>query len=204
MHFGGLSLHPSVPFLIWVATVVLIQFVGYPVLAIVALCVFVTKPVTLSVSLAYVWRARWLICVLWLVLALNTPGEAVWGMAWMPTYEGVADANIQSARLQLTLVCLAWLFSVLSGDRLLIGLYGVLMPLERLGVKVSGLIVRLSLVLENLQTSARPGSWRQMLLVPVMDSRSPADVSFTMPPWRLRDGAVLFSIALIIAGSVFW
>lgn len=204
MHFGGSSLHPSVPFLIWVATVVLIQFVGYPVLAIVALCVFVTKPVTLSVSLAYFWRARWLICVLWLVLALNTPGEAVQGMAWMPTYEGVADANIQSARLLLTLLCLAWLFSVLSRDRLLIGLYGVLMPLERLGVKVSGLIVRLSLVLENLQTPATPGSWRQMLLVPAVDSKSQADISFTMPPWRLRDGAVLFCIALIIAGGVFW
>lgn len=200
----GFVLHPSVPLIVWVATVVSIQFVGYPVLLILAICVLASRSVTLSGIYLFLWRARWVFCVLWFVLALNTPGEAVYGWSWMPTYEGVADANIQSARLALTLMCLSWLFSVLSGDRLLVGLCGLLMPLEKIGLKTSTLLVRLALVLENLQSPAKPGAWREMLLMPANEDMPRTDISFTMPPWQMKDSGVLCCIALIIAGSVFW
>lgn len=183
---------------------VLIQFVAYPVLFIVALCVLVSHPEVFPSAVRYIWRAKWLLGVLWFVLAFNTPGEAVESVEWMPTYEGVADANLQSVRLLITLICLAWLFSILRGERLLMGLCGLLMPLEHTGVSVSGLLVRLSLVMENLQQPARLGSWREMLMMPERDKVSRTTISFTMPPWRMRDRAVLLGFAMIIAGGVFW
>lgn len=182
----------------------LIQFVGYPVLVFIVVCALFTRSAIISSAQRYVWRARWLLCVLWFVLAFNTPGELFQGVSWAPTYEGVAEANIQALRLVVTLVCLAWLFYVLSGERLLAGLSGLLMPLEAIGIKVSGLLVRLSLVLENLQAPSKRNSWREMLNEPKTDCSSRTVISFTMPPWRLRDGAVLLGFVLIIAGGVFW
>jgi hypothetical protein len=184
--------------------VVLIQFVGYWVLAVIALCAFITAPVLLPSVVGYVRRARWLLCVLWIVLAFSTPGESFQNIAWAPTYEGISEANIQAVRLLLTLICLAWLFSVLHGDRLLVGLSGVLMPLEFFGVKVSSLLVRLSLVLENLQAPSDRGSWRKILSQPNIDCASHTEISLTMPPWRIRDGAILLGFVLIIAGGMFW
>ncbi len=197
-------MHPSVPLVLWMIVVVLIQFVGYWVLAAIAMCAFITAPALLPSLAGYVKRARWLLCVLWIVLAFSTPGEPFRDVAWAPTYEGISEANIQVVRLLLTLICLAWLFSVLHGDRLLIGLSGVLMPLGFFGIKVSSLLVRLSLVLENLQAPSDHGSWRKMLSQPTMACSSRTVISLTMPPWRIRDGAILLGFVLIIAGGMFW
>jgi hypothetical protein len=98
---------------------------------------------------------RWLLLTLWLILAYNTPGEAWRDLAWAPTYEGIAEANLQAARLvAMLLLCLAWLFARLGREGMVGGLWGLLQPAQARGPGYRALVVRLSLVLDNLQDAA--------------------------------------------------
>lgn len=153
---------PSTALGLWLLAMLAIQFLDYPGLAILCLVV-VREPGVMRPWLAHVRRARWLFLSLWLVLAYNTPGEAYADLAWAPTYEGVADASLQAGRLLVMLACLAWLFVRLGRAGLVSGLWSVLQPLQRMGLDCSRLVVRLSLVMENLQTPPPPGAWRTML-----------------------------------------
>lgn len=185
--FWGLGLHPSSALIIWLAAVLGIQFVGYAGMALLCVSVLLQTPAAAKRWLAYTRRARWLLMTLWLILAFNTPGEAFLDAAWAPTYEGIAEANLQAVRLLAILACLAWVFVRLGHDGMVAGLWGLLQPLRMAGLDVERVVVRLSLVLENLQTSPARGEWRKMLAAdpPVADGRECLHLS--LMPWTSRD-----------------
>ena len=158
--FWSHFLHPSAALARWFAAVVAVQYLDYPGLAVVAI-VLLAVPGVLRPWLGFVRRARWLLLTLWLILAYNTPGEAYADMAWAPTYEGLAEASLHAVRLVVMLGCLAWLFARLGRAGLLAGLWGLLQPCRRLGLDSERLVVRLSLVLENLQREQEKGAWRR-------------------------------------------
>ncbi len=179
------------------------QYAGYWVLvALVALALPLTG--VFERWRRFLWRSRWLFAMLWLILAYNTPGEAIFDSPWMATYEGVAEANLHMARLAVMLLCLAWLFAQAGRDGVIEGLWGVLHPLQRCGVlDTERVAVRLSLVLSNLQQPLVRGEWRRMLL---QDGalEGPERLELLMPSWSWRDALAVLLAVVILAMVVCW
>lgn len=194
-------MHPSCALIVWLAAVLGTQFVGYAGLAVLLAGALMLKPAAASGWFAYVRRARWLLLTLWLILAYNTPGEAFHDLAWGPTYEGMAEANLQAMRLLAMLACLAWLFARLGHDGMVSGLWGVLQPVRAAGVDVERLVVRLSLVLENLQTPPEKGAWKRMLAAepPIPNGREV--LHFSLVRWAWRDTLLMVLTGLGLMGA---
>lgn len=201
MHFGSPVLHPSCALIIWLVAVIGVQFVGYATMLLLVAAALLLTPGLAGRWSAYVWRARWLLLTLWLILAYNTPGEAIHDMAWAPTFEGMAEADLQAARLVTMLACLAWLFLRLGHDGMIAGLWGLLQPVRALGFSVERVVVRLSLVLENLQEPPEKGAWKQMLAAqPLVASRQEV-LHLSLVPWLLRDTMLVALSGLGLMGA---
>ena len=192
-------MHPSCALIVWLAAVVGVQFAGYAGLALLAVVALVLAPRSAYRWMAYVRRARWLLLTLWLILAYNAPGEAWLDKPWAPTYEGMAEAGLQAVRLLVMLLWLAWLFAAQGRDGMVSGLWGLFRPWGRFGIKADRLVVRLSLVLDNLETPQEKGSWRRMLLTGGYDTAGPASLDLLVVSWAPRDTLVVLGC---IAGLV--
>lgn len=201
MHFRSPFLHPSCALIIWLAAVIGVQFVGYAAMILLVAGALLLMPALAGRWSAYVWRARWLLLTLWLILAYNTPGEAVHDLAWAPTFEGVAEANLQAARLVTMLACLAWLFRRLGHQGMIAGLWGVMQPVRALGLDVERVVVRLSLVLENLQEPPEKGAWKRMLAVQPSVPAGLESLHLSLAPWRLRDSLLVVASGLGLMGA---
>ena len=186
-------MHPTCALLVWLAAVLGVQFVGYLGMAVLCGVALLLAPQASMRWLAYVRRAKWLLLTLWLILAYNTPGEAWLDRAWLPTHEGMAEASLQAARLVVMLVWLAWLFVRLGRDGLVSGLWGLLRPLRWAGLEVERLVVRLCLVLDNLQEPPEKGAWRRMLHVEAPFARGPSALNLATLPWTGRDTLIALS-----------
>lgn len=201
MHFRSPVLHPSCALIIWLAAVIGVQFVGYAAMLLLVAGALLLTPALLRRWWAYIRRARWLLLTLWLILAYNTPGEALHDMAWAPTFEGMAEANLQAARLVAMLACLAWLFLRLGHEGMIAGLWGLLQPVRALGLDVERVVVRLSLVLENLQEPPEKGAWKQMLAAQPLLSSSQEVLHLSLMPWLLRDTVLVVLSGLGLMGA---
>jgi len=195
-------LHPTAALLVWLAAVLAVQFLGYTGLGLLAAGLLLARPALWRAWLAYVRRARWLLLSLWLILAYNTPGEALADQAWAPTYEGVAEASLQAVRLVGMLGCLAWLFGLLGRDGLVSALAGLLRPLQGLGLDTMRLVVRLSLVLENLQVAPEKGAWKKMLAGDPAFAGGPDVLQVSQSAWMLRDTFVVMGCASLLLGAI--
>lgn len=198
--FWGPGLHPSSALILWLAAVLGVQFLGYAGLAVLCFGVLVLAPAAATRWLAYSRRARWLLLTLWLILAFNTPGEAFNDLAWAPTYEGIAEANLQAVRLLAILACLAWVFVRLGHDGMVAGLWGLLQPLRMAGLDVERIVVRLSLVLENLQTPPAKGEWKRMLVADPSAVEGREVLHLSLIPWAHRDTLLVAISAIGLTG----
>lgn len=197
-------MHPTAALLLWLAAVISAQFAGYAGLALLIAFVLLARPSAWREWARYVYRGRWLLVTLWLILAYNTPGETPADLGWAPTFEGMAEASLHAARLAVMLLCLSWLFGTLGRDGLLSALWGLLQPLQTLGLDCRRLVVRLSLVLDNLQSPPEKGAWKKMLTVDPAFIGGPDVMLLALHAWRGRDiigllagWAVLIGIVLI-------
>ncbi|MGE5469467.1 MAG: hypothetical protein ACM3X0_01585 [Bacteroidota bacterium] len=196
-------MHPSTALIAWLVAVLAAQFVGYPGLGVLATGMLISRPELRRPWQAYIRRARWLLLTLWLILAYNTPGEAMADLAWAPTYEGMAEANLQAARLITMLGCLAWLFAHLGRDGLVSALWGLLRPLRALGLDSGRLVVRLSLVLENLQSPPEKGAWKKMLAADHhLMAGGPEVLHFSQPTWAGRDTLIVVAALGFLLGAI--
>lgn len=195
-------MHPSCALIIWLTAVLGVQFVGYAGLGLLVAALLFHTPFLLGRWWSFVWRARWLLLTLWLILACNTPGEALHDLAWAPTHEGVADASLQAARLIAMLACLSWLLERLGHDGVVGGMWGLLRPVHALGLDVERLVVRLSLVLENLQVPMEKGAWKRMLIDEPSVTAGLASVKLRLLPWMLRDTVLVVFSGLGLIGAV--
>lgn len=198
---GDPFLHPTAALLLWLFAILAAQSLGYA-----GLLALIAGALALAGKgwrkwLAYVRRVRWLVLTLWLIMAYNTAGEAYFDLVWAPTYEGVGEANLNVVRLLALLACVACLFARLGRDGLLIGLWGALTPLRRFRFDVERLVVRLSLVLDELEDGYRPGEWKKMLErepLPQADGVLQLEVAH----WRAADGLLLGCGLMILLGLV--
>ncbi len=190
-------MHPSCALIVWLAAVLALPALGPA--GLLALAVLLS----LSAGLCPWWkllrRARWLLLTLWLILAYNVPGEALADLSWTPTYEGIAAANLHALRLMVMLGCLAWLFRRLGRDGLISALWGLLSPCRVIGLDTERLVVRLSLVLDQLQTEEAKGqgAWRRMLGAAELPAEGPSTRYLALPRWAARDSLIA---ALVAAG----
>ena len=76
MHFWGAELHPSATLITWLVAIFSVQFFGYVGISLLGLFILLSAPTAASSFSGYIWRARWLLLMLWIILAYNTPGEA--------------------------------------------------------------------------------------------------------------------------------
>lgn len=200
--FWGSGLHPTSTLIVWLAAVLGTQFLGYLGLVMICAAALFSAPGAFRRCLAYVRRARWLLLTLWLILAFNTPGEAMGDLGWAPTYEGVAEANLQAVRLVAMLACLAWVFARLGHDGMVAGLWGILQPFRKLGLDTERLVVRLSLVLENLQTPPVKGAWKQMLAADFSPGEGREILHLQVASWAVRDTVLVVACAMGLMGVV--
>lgn len=196
-------MHPSCALIVWLAAVVGIQFVSYGGLALLVAGALLLAPAAGRRWFGYIRRARWLLLTLWLILAYNTPGEAWRDQAWAPTYEGVAEANLQAVRLIVMLACLAWLFARLGRDGMVSGLWGLLQPFRRIGLDVERLVVRLSLVLDNLETMPEQGAWRRILADHAAAAGGPEVLHLDVVDWRVSDSILVVAACLGLSGAIW-
>lgn len=195
------QMHPTTLLISWLAAVAGIQFFGYPLIFCGVLCILVFAQGAVIAWYAYIFRARWLLLALWLVLAYGVAGEALFDQDWMPTREGVEVANLQAMRLVLILGFLAWLFNLLGRTGLTVGLWGMLQPLRQRGHDTDRLVIRLSLVLENLNSPTTKESWRHMLDCeqPLVGSET---LKLILPTWRFTDTLFVIFVMIILAVCV--
>ena len=201
---GAWLLHPSSFLIVWLAGVIATQF--FSLLALCTLAVFIglAGSVVRMAWIGYLRRARWLFLSLWLILAYNTPGEAFLDLNWAPTEEGIGDATLQSLRLVVMLGGLAWLFDRLGRNGLVSALWGFLAPMNDLGIDSRRFVLRLSMVLANLEQTPEKGGWRKIISGQFPLDTGPQRWVMTPSPWRLIDvlqvGAALalFSGALML------
>ncbi|PKO31195.1 MAG: hypothetical protein CVU34_17945 [Betaproteobacteria bacterium HGW-Betaproteobacteria-7] len=193
-------MHPSCALIIWLASVLALQALGYGGVLLLAAGVLLLGGGVLRPWWGYVRRARWLLLTLWLILAYNVPGEAFEDYSWAPTYEGIADANLHALRLIVMLGCLAWLFHRLGRDGLVSALWGLLRPCRAIGLDTERLVVRLSLVLDNLQTPQEKGAWRNMLGRQVEHGNGPTILHLALPRWAVRDSLLAGLVAVGLLG----
>jgi len=181
-------LHPSCALILWLAAVLALPALSPAgALALAAALLLLAGGSLLRPWWKAIRRARWLLLTLWLILAWNTPGEAFADLSWMPTYEGIAAANLHALRLIVMLGGLAWLLHRLGRDGLVSALWGLLSPCRALGLDSERLVVRLSLVLDHLQTEPEKGAWRRMLGIAALPATGPATLHLALPRWTLRD-----------------
>lgn len=193
-------MHPSCALIVWFAAVLGTQLVGYAGLAVLAVLPLLGAPGAWRHWLVYARRSRWLLLALWLILAYHTPGEAWLDWPWAPTREGIGEGTLQAARLLVLLLWLAWLFVVQGRQGLVCGLWGLLRPCESLELEIERLVVRLSLVLDNLQAPPEPGAWRRMLYADAHAATGPERLNLVIVPWTVRDSGVVLACAAGLLG----
>lgn len=195
-------MHPSAALVLWLAGILAVQGLGYPgLLALLVLC-FVAAPAGIAGWLAFVRRARWLLLTLGGVVAYHTPGDAIAGLTWAPTEQGVAEALLQMCRLVVMLGLLGWLYASQGRAGLVAGLWGLLRPLAALGLDCERVVVRLSLVLDNIQSGAHQAGWRTMLADQAGAVEGPESLSLFLPHWHWGDSARVLGAILMLSGVV--
>jgi energy-coupling factor transporter transmembrane protein EcfT len=190
-------LHPSCALIVWLAAVLALPALGYAGSLALAAVLLLAGGGLPRPWWSTVRRARWLLLTLWLILAYNIPGEAFADLSWAPTYDGIAAANLHAVRLIVMLGCLAWLFHQLGRDGLVSAWGGLLQPCRALGLDTERLVVRLSLVLDNLQTEQVRGAWRRMLGATALPVEGPTALHLALPCWAPRDSLLA---GLVTAG----
>lgn len=176
------------------------QFVGNIGLVVLAGIPLLLMPTVIKTWLVYIFRAKWLLLTLWLILAYNAPGEAWLDQPWAPTYEGIGEGTLHAARLLVMLMWLAWLFAAQGRSRLVSGLWGLLQPFAFMGLEVERLVVRLTLVLENLQTQQEAGAWRRVLDADARATVGPGSLSLIAVPWSVWDTLVVMACVACLLG----
>lgn len=187
-------MHPAAALLVCVTAIVVIQFLGWLGLAPVFSVLLLVRRNSLSGWWRLLRRMRWLFLSVWLILAYGASGDAVLDVAWMPTHEGVRDATLHVARLGLMLGCLAWLFAVLGNQGLLVALQSLLKPLSGFGLASERLVVRLSLVMQNLQVKLPKGAWRNILGGSGGEPGGPETLRIEAPAWRPIDYLICLAV----------
>lgn len=150
-------------------------------------------------------RVRYILLVMLLVYAYNTPGEYVagWMFSIAPTYEGVHAGIEQALRLALIMAALAWLLTTTEREQMIAGLYWLAKPFSFMGFQPERFAVRLWLTLhyvEHHESSADRGSLRQLLHIErllKLDVNAPEVIVLQRPAVKISDIVAVAAMAAL-------
>ena len=167
---SGFSLHPATRLALWLALLIIVQCLnglalafGLP-LALVLLWAANSRIPGRGARL--IWRARWLLLSLFVILAWGIAGDPLWEGALAPTREGLIEALTHLGRLLLVLMIVAALLETLLLPELLAASRSLMGPLRRFGLDADRGVIRLMLVLRYVESLPRPRDWRSLLDAP--------------------------------------
>ena len=191
-----LAVHPTTRLLAWLALLVGVQALSGGAL----LAAFALLPLAgrrgLRRGAQLVWRARWLLVSLLVIVSWGVAGEPLWAGAAAPTSEGLREALTHLGRLLLVLFAVAAFLEAMPLPELLAATHVLLGPLRRCGVDTERGVVRLLLVLRYVETLPRPRDWRVLLKAPpaVVGER----VEIDCPALRWSDGLIGVGLAAAV------
>jgi hypothetical protein len=194
--------HPMTLLLFWAGFALSLQLISSLLLLMLAATISLTLAAVFSGSRsrALLWRARWLFLSIGILFLFFTPGEYVpWTPAWLGlSYEGLARAGEQLARLLALLASLALLHERIGTHGLLTGLHTLLKPFSWRDATV----VRLMLVLEHIE-GKQETSWREWLANEGVGEESREHFTLGQPPLRGRDYWLMAGLLATAGGWMF-
>lgn len=153
-------------------------------------------------------RLKWFYLVMFLIFALNTPGEHIagWPFDLSPTYEGLLAGSTQLIRITVMLAALSLLLVSNTKQQLISGFYFLLSPLKWLGLDVERFAARLWLTLHYVelqqQAPKNPHIFTNLgqSLSAIFTETQHADVEITLekPQFSWLDyGLIAFMLAVL-------
>ena len=202
---SGFSLHPATRLALWLALLIIVQCLnglalafGLP-LALVLLWAANSRIPGRGARL--IWRARWLLLSLFVILAWGIAGDPLWEGALAPTREGLIEALTHLGRLLLVLMIVAALLETLPLPELLAASRSLMAPLRRFGFDADRGVIRLMLVLRYVESMPRPRDWRSLLEAPTAIAGERVEVM--AHPVRGVDYAMGVAVVAALALSCF-
>lgn len=196
--------HPAALLVLSMALLLSVQFWPWYYLAVLTAMIVLAASAYRQKWLSFIRRNRWLILSLFLILSYGLPGEGLGGIDLLPSKQGIHEALIQSWRLITMLGVLACLMTHCHQQALLLGLHTLLRPLQKIGVSTERSIVRLSLVLADLDKSRSNNThWQTNLLAvfgaPAKDAYTIEHIDIPTHPWKAIDTGLC-----VLALTVLW
>ena len=162
-------------------------------------------------------RLKWFYLVMFVIFALNTPGEHLngWPLTLSPTYEGLRAGLMQLLRISVMLAALSMLLASNSKQQLISGFYFLMSPLKWLGLDVERFAARLWLTLHYVElqqkaqqkTPKNPHIFTNLgqSLSAIFTETQFDDVTITLeaPVFTWMDYA-LIALILIVAGQILF
>lgn len=198
--------HPAALLLSWLGFALILQWAKLPLLLALALAsILLATRFAPERTRILLWRSRWLLLSLGILFFFATPGEYLSGIGGSMglTHEGVRHGSEQLSRLLAMLASLALLHQRVGTQGLLAGFYWLL---GLLGLRAwrKATVVRLMLVLEFVEQKRQIG-WREWLAVEEnLETTAPDCFSLTLPPFHLRDKALIACLALAGLCLAIW
>ena len=199
--------HPSAVFIFSLAFLLLMQTADAPAgLLLQGSTVVLAASLTRAGFVRLLRRSRILLLTLAGLFLWSSPGRWLWpglGM-WSPTWEGAALALHQTLRLLAMIGWVALLHHALPLPRWLAGLWGVLAPWRWLGLETGPLVIRLMLVMQQLEHSTV--TWRALWEAGSSDIADEqavalAPLSLTLSVWQVQD-SMLLVLGLALLGLI--
>ncbi|OQA32505.1 MAG: hypothetical protein BWY57_01891 [Betaproteobacteria bacterium ADurb.Bin341] len=195
---GRILFHPATYLISWAVFALGLQFLDWQALAVVALATLAIGGRAMQRWGRLVWRAKWLLLTLWIVLAYGTPGYLWQGFSWAPSVEGMELAALHVLRLILLLASLAYLFERVPHRDFMVGLWVLARPFAFLGLDADRSVARLALVFDYLEHAPPKGSWRHFLEPQAEGGRILESLRLEIPRWRMADAILLLALTAVL------
>ena len=189
--------HPATRLLVWLVLLIAVQALDGLLLGGLCLLTFFSGRRIVRRGGRLVWRARWVLVSVFVLLAWGVAGEPLWSASVAPTSEGLQLAYTHVGRLFMVLMTLAAFLESMQITDLLAATHLLLKPLRGAGLNPERGVIRLMLVLRYVETLPRPRDWRSLL-----DDQGPAGserLELDSQRFRWLDGVIAFALVLVFS-----
>lgn len=198
------GLHPAVLLYAWICSIIAMQKMAVPLLAVSAfmfLSLAFLREKTLLMRMFR--RSRWLILSMLVIYSITGVMDLMAGLAggMAELGGGIADGLIQVMRLLAVLASLAVFTGHLGSAAMVDGLYKLLAPLAYAGVDTRKFVLRLMLTMRQVEGSLQESADNRRLSLKnlfQMPAFGDDQVEYVMTPLCLRDWLVFLFIILIL------
>lgn len=158
-----------------------------------------------------VLRFKWLLLVIIVIFAFNTPGEhlAAWPFLISPTYEGIVSGVTQVLRITVMLAALSLIMAANTKQQLIAGFYFILSPLRVFGLEVERFAARLWLTLHYVESQKDQHAkedflhrFNNLATIKTSPVNENVTISLARPNFGVMDYLLMLSLALFLVGLV--